>query len=307
MSGIIKPDLNAYFYFTHVVEKRGFAPAGKALGIPKSRLSRHIQQLEGRLGTRLIQRTSRQFSVTDAGLEFYKHARLAVDEMEAAETAMIRRSEALSGNIRFTCSYGIAHYALPNIITSFLKANPKVEIDQFISNNMVDMIDTGIDFAIRGHMQPLPDSSLMQRKLVNLNWYLYASPEYLEKYGMPTHPDDLAGQSGLTLGWNSQTKYWTLKSSAEKMKMVSFIPQMRSDDMGTLKEASIQGIGIVSLPEYVCRADVQASRLMTILPEWTSGNATLSALFPSKKGIPPPVTSFLDHLSKQLPKVCGSQ
>lgn len=305
MTFVVKPDLNAYFYFVHVVEKRGFAPAGRALGIPKSRLSRHIQQLEERLGTRLIQRTSRQFSVTDIGLEFYHHAKLAVGEMEAAENAIKKRSEAISGNVRFTCSLGIAQYALPRIITDFLKANPNIEIDQLISNSMVNMIDTGIDFAIRGHMQNLPDSSLVQRKLVDVNWRLYAAPAYLEKHGMPNHPDDLQGHAGLSLGWDSQNDYWMLKSSSQLTKTVNFIPRLRSDDMGTLKDASVQGIGIVSLPDYVCHSDVLATKLMTVLPDWTTGNATLSALIPSKKGMLPSVRAFLDHLSKELPNICN--
>lgn len=305
MDTATKPNLNAYFYFTHVVEKRGFAPAGRALGIPKSRLSRHIQQLEERLGTRLIQRTSRKFSITDAGIEFYKHAKLVVDEMEAAENAIKTRSETISGKVRFTCSFGIAHYALPNIISDFLKANPHIEIDQLTSNSMVDMIDAGIDFAIRGHMQSLPDSSLVQRKLVDVNWRLYASPEYLQKQGTPTQPDDLTSYDGLTIDWNSQTDHWTLKSGSQKNKVVNFSPRLRSDDMGTLKEAAIQGIGIVSLPEYVCRSDIEATRLMTVLPDWTSGNATLSALIPSKKGLLPSVKAFLDHLSKELPNICN--
>ena len=113
-------DLNGLYYFVHVVEKQGFAPAGRALGIPKSRLSRGIRQLEEQLNIRLIQRTSRQFQVTDAGNAFYRHARAALDEVEAARAALERRRNSLSGKIRIGCSVGMAQYALKEIVSRFL-------------------------------------------------------------------------------------------------------------------------------------------------------------------------------------------
>ena len=111
-----KPDLNDYFYFVHVIEKRGFSAASEALGLPKSRLSRHIRQLEERMGARLIQRTTRQFNVTELGETFYAHARTVIDEVENAENAVRRKKNRLSGNVTISCSVGVAQFALKELI-----------------------------------------------------------------------------------------------------------------------------------------------------------------------------------------------
>ncbi|HBA35271.1 MAG TPA: LysR family transcriptional regulator, partial [Gammaproteobacteria bacterium] len=113
-------DLNDYFYFVHVVEKRGFSPAARALNMPKSRLSRHVSQLEERLDTRLIQRTSRQFKVTETGRVFYQHARALIDEMEAAEAAIQSRKASLSGRVTMSCSVGVAQFAIKELVCEFL-------------------------------------------------------------------------------------------------------------------------------------------------------------------------------------------
>ena len=154
-----KFDMNDYAYFFHVVEQKGFAPAARALGIPKSRISRHIQQLESRLGTRLIQRTSRQFAVTDAGIDFFRHAKMVMKEVHAAEISIQQKSEELTGKIRISCSPGVAQFALETLVSDFLLQHPKVEIGQFVTNELVNLIDAGLDLAIRGHVENLPDSS----------------------------------------------------------------------------------------------------------------------------------------------------
>ena len=128
-------DLNEAFYFVQVVEKQGFTAAGRALGIPKSRLSRHVQQLEQRLGARLLQRTSRRMTITEIGQEYYAHARAALDQMAAAEAAVQRQTNALEGRVKVSCSVGMAQFALARIVPQFLVENPGVDIVQHISDN----------------------------------------------------------------------------------------------------------------------------------------------------------------------------
>ncbi len=296
-------DLNDYVYFFHVVEQRGFAPAGRALGIPKSRLSRHIQQLEARLEARLIQRTSRQFAITDAGAEFFRHAKAVVEEVHAAETAIKRRSEALSGKIRLSCSVGVAQFALETLVTDFLRQHPKVEIGQLVTNELVNLIEEGVDLAIRGHVENLPDSSLIQKKVAQVEWRLFASPRYTEEFGEPAAPRDLEGHSGLCLGWRTDIGRWTLNANEKEAAVIQFVPRLSSDDMVTLKEACAAGLGIVSLPAYVCANDVKIGRLTEILQGWVSGDATLSLLQPSRKGAPPAVSAFVEHITQHLPEL----
>jgi len=295
-------DLNDYFYFFHVVEKRGFAPAGRALGIPKSRLSRHIEQLEARLDARLIQRTSRQFAITDVGKAFFRHAKAVVEEVRAAEAHVKQSKEALTGKIRLSCSVGVAQFALEGLIADFIKAHPNVEIGQFVTNDMVNLIEAGIDLAIRGHVDNLPDSTLIQKRVANVEWRLFASPRYLADFGHPASPDDLKDHKGLCLGWNSDIAQWNLRSDTGAESQIEFIPRLSSDDMVTLKSASASGLGIVSLPAYVCQSDVDAGRLEQILPGWSSGSATLSMVQPTRKGVLPAVSAFAEHISTELPK-----
>ena len=300
-------DMNDYAYFFHVVKQQGFAPAGRALGIPKSRISRHIQQLEARLGARLIQRTSRQFAITDVGIKFFRHAKTVMEDVYAAEAEMKQRSEVLTGKVRISCSPGIAQFALEALVSDFLRQHPKVEIGQFVTNEMVNLIDSGVDLAIRGHVENLPDSSLIQKRIAKVGWRLFASPGYIEEFGKPATPDDLKGHSGLCLGWRNDLGQWRLHSNEEDPKLIQFIPRLSSDDMVTLKEACAAGSGIVSLPVYVCANDVKIGRLLEILPGWVSGEATLSLLQPSRKGTPPTVNAFTEHVTRKLPALVSTK
>ncbi|GAB1256679.1 LysR family transcriptional regulator [Aurantivibrio plasticivorans] len=289
-------DLNDYYYFVHVVEKQGFSQAAKALDMPKSRLSRHVNRLEQRLGARLIQRTSRRFHVTDVGQTFYRHARALLDEMEEAESAVQRSLNDLSGRINLSCSVGVAQYALKELLVHFLAANPNVEIMQQVTNQQVDLIGDGIDLAVRGHMLDLPDSSLIQRHLATVPWHLYAERSFLAKIGSPSSPYDLFNQRCLKVGWQSASGHWELESSTGVKASVPFTSQFCSDDMTTLKEAAMNGLGIVSLPEYTCRDEINSGKLVRVLPNWTAGIARLSLLMPSRQGVAPSVQALNKYL-----------
>ncbi|WP_300543915.1 LysR substrate-binding domain-containing protein [Maricaulis sp.] len=296
-------DLNDYYYFVHVVEKQGFASAGRALGVPKSRLSRHIAQLEDRLGARLIQRTSRQFVVTDVGMAFYNHARTALDAIEAAETTVRQKTHDLSGRVRLSCSVGIAQFALSRILADFLEENPKVDVIQNVTNQAIDLVESGMDIALRGHAGPLPDSTLIQTKLAATPWHLFAAPAYLDRAGHPETPDALLGHAGLKIGWKPETGQWTLHGGGDVTASIPFQPRLCSDDMLSLKQAAARGLGIVALPAYVCRDDEASGRLVRVLPDWIAGDAQISLLMPSRQGILPAVEALAGFLRRSLPEI----
>jgi len=299
-------DMNDYFFFVHVVEKKGFAPAGRALNVPKSRLSRHIKRLEDQLGVRLIQRTSRQFKVTDIGEAFYRHARKAVDAIEAANAAVEQNSNVLTGKVRVSCSVGMAQFALCPLVISFLKSHPNVEIIQQVTNQVVDLIDSGVDMAIRAHTEPLPDSTLIQRRLASVTWGLLASPSYLEDVGMPMVPEELEEHAGLMLGWRPEIGHWMLQASDGSTFSKTYQPRLCSEDMVTLKQAASAGLGIVGLPLYTCRDELRVKRLVRVLPDWTAGNAEISLLMPSRQGIPLTVSAFVNFLREELPAIVAT-
>lgn len=294
-------DLNDYLYFVHVVERRGFTAAGRFLGVPKSRLSRHVQQLEERLGVRLIQRTSRQFVVTEIGEVFYRHAREAIDDVEAAEAEVKRQTNVLSGQVRLSCSVGMAQFALAELVADFLVDYPKIDVIQNVTNERVDLIEAGIDIALRGHAGLLPDSSLIQRRVARTPWYLFTSPTYFERADLPANPEELEGHSGLKVGWKPELGQWSLRGPDDSRAAIPFRPRLCSDDMSTLKQAAVAGLGIVALPGYVCRRDVEAGDLVRVLPDWIAADAQLSMIMPTRRGLLPAVEAFADHLHRELP------
>lgn len=291
-----KPDLNDYFYFVHVVEKHGFSAASEALGLPKSRLSRHIRQLEERMDARLIQRTTRQFNVTELGQVFYAHARTVVDEMERAESAVKRKKNLLSGNITISCSVGVAQFALKKLVARFLEENPLVTVSQQVTNQNIDLVAAGVDLAIRGHSGPLPDSTLIQRPLAQVEWHFFAASDYEDEHGVLAGPSDIDNHQTLALGWQSPHGNWTLEGQAGETVTVKITPRLRSDDMSTLKYAAASGAGIVALPAYVCREELESGQLRRVLSNWHAGAAQLSLVAPIRKGQPQSVVALQDFL-----------
>lgn len=299
----MESDLNEYFYFAHVVEKGGFAAAGRALALPKSLLSRHVRQLEDRLGVRLIQRTSRQFVVTDVGQAFYRRARAALNEMEAAEAEVRCHTDSLAGRVRLSCSVGMAQYALADVLGRFLLENPGVEVVQNVTNRQVNLVEAGIDIALRGHVGALPDSSLIQRTIARAPWFLFASPAYLERAGSPSTPEDLGSHVGLKAGWRPELGEWSLLGPKGARYSVHFRPRLCSDDMSTLKKAAVAGLGIVALPGYVCRPQLLSGELVVVLPDWLAADAQISILQPTSRGALPVVRALAEHLCAELPRV----
>lgn len=291
-----RPDLNDYFYFVHVIEKQGFSAAAEALGLPKSRLSRHIRQLEERMDARLIQRTTRQFNVTELGETFYAHARTVVDEMEKAENAVRRKKNLLSGNVTISCSVGVAQFALKKLIARFLAENPRVTVSQYVTNRTIDLVASGVDLSIRGHTGPLPDSSLIQRSLAQVEWQLFAASDYEDEHGAVSEPSDIHNHPTLALGWQSPHGEWSLENQSGQKFAVKITPRLKSDDMSTLKHAAASGAGIVALPAYTCRDELKRGRLRRVLSDWHAGAAQLSLVAPTRKGQPQAVVALQDFL-----------
>ena len=226
-------DLNDAFYFVQVVEKGGFSAASRALNIPKSRLSRRVKQLEDDLGVRLLQRTSRVVTTTDIGEEFYRHAQDALARFEGAETAVRRKTNRIEGVVTVSCSVGMAQFALDQILPRFLLDNPGVTVVQRASNQMEDLVKGGIDVAIRGHRDTLPDSSLIQVRLAQVEWHLFCSPEYRDKSIRSDEPAVLAHHPALVLGRPREAHQWLLtdhKGQSAFGAVSGSVRQRRHDD-----------------------------------------------------------------------------
>lgn len=299
-------DLNDLYYFVLVVDHHGFSAAGRAVNVPKSRLSRRIAVLEQALDTRLLSRSSRQMALTDAGQALYRHARAMLVEAEAAETAVRQRQGEPLGVVRLACSVAMAQFVMADLLPRFMSAYPRVDVLQHASNHYVDAVGEGFDLVLRAHTGPLPDSSLVQRNLASTHWCLVAAPDYLEQQGTPQSPADLASHSALKLGSDTAEGRWqlhSLESTEQEQATVPFTARFCSDDMTGLKRAAVAGLGVLALPGYICRPEINEGSLVQLLPEWSAGHAQLSLLMPSRRGQLPSVQALAAFLAAELPGI----
>jgi DNA-binding transcriptional LysR family regulator len=203
-------DLNDLFYFAKAVEYGGFAPAGRALGMPKSKLSRRVALLEERLGVRLLQRTTRHFSVTEIGQTFYAHCKAMLVEADAAREAIELSHAEPRGVVRMTCPVALLDANVGDMIAAFLIAHPRVVVHLQATNRRVDVVSEGIDVALRVRPPPLEDSDLILRVLADRSQCLVASPKLLAEFGTPQVPADLSRLPSLALGAPQNEHVWNL-------------------------------------------------------------------------------------------------
>jgi DNA-binding transcriptional LysR family regulator len=297
-------DLNDFFYFVQIVDRGGFTAAGRSLGIPKSTLSHRIQQLETDLGIRLLNRTSRRFGLTDAGGEFYRHAVTMLREAELAENAIRHRLNEPTGTVRCTAAVATMQFAMRGLLADFLTSYPKVNLVAHATDQYVDIVAENFDVAIRAHSNPLPGSTLVQRTLTPAPWFLFAGAAYVDANGPFDSPRDLSKQPSLFMMRTGVSPIWRLRRSVGSRKevVIQLKPRLMLDDMLSLKQAAISGLGVVALPGYVCRDEVESGALRRVVPRWTAGDSTLTALMPHRQGLLPSVRAFVDHLAAELPK-----
>ncbi|SNS94530.1 DNA-binding transcriptional regulator, LysR family [Sphingomonas laterariae] len=294
-------DLNDLYYFVQVVDHRGFAPAARAIGQPKSKLSRRILALEDRLGVRLLNRSSRRFSVTEVGQEFYRHCVAMLVEAQAAEQVIAELRAEPRGVIRMACPAGLLQFQFSDLIARFLKANPAVEVHLKSLNRPVDLIAEGFDLAIRVRFPPLDDTGLVMRKLDDSRQCLVASPDLVS--GALASPADLHGLPSLDLGPVRADYHWDLESAGGQRASVPHMPRLVTDDMTVLRAAALAGLGVVQLPTLLIWPDVKAGRLVQLLPGWQPPAGIVHAVFPSRRGLLPSVRALLDFFAQE----CATQ
>jgi DNA-binding transcriptional LysR family regulator len=297
-------DLNDFFYFVQVVDRGGFTAAGRTLRVPKSTLSHRIQHLETNLGVRLLNRTSRRFGMTDAGQEFYRHAVTMLREAELAQSVIRHRLSEPTGTVRCTAAVATMQFAMRNLVTDFLVRYPKVNVVAHATDEYVDIVGENFDVAIRAHSDTLPDSNLVQRTLTPAPWFLFAGAAYIDANGSLERPQDLAKHPSLFMMRTGVNPVWRIRRTGGRREeiVVPLTPRLVIDDMLSLKQAAIGGLGIVALPGYVCRDAVRSGALRQVLPGWTAGDSTLTALMPYRQGLLPSVRAFVEHLAAELPK-----
>lgn len=292
-------DLNDLYYFVRVVENGGFAPAARATNMQKSKLSRRIQQLEDRLGVRLVNRSTRQFSVTDVGRDYFDRCVAMLAEAEAADLVVAEIRSEPKGMIRVNCPSALLYYPFAPLFTQFLAAYPGVQIQLENSPKPVDVIAEGFDVAIRGRFPPLESTELLMRKLDLMAFCLVAAPDLLAGRGIEV-PADLTGLPSIAQGPPQKDYQWRLERDDGQKALVGYTPRYISDDIPGVRDAALAGVGIVRLPLSAVEPDIAAGRLVHVLPGWNPTTLILHAVFPSRRGVTPAVRCLLDFLAAKL-------
>lgn len=293
--------LDEFYAFAKVVEHGGYARAAREIGIPKSRLSRHVGALEARLGVRLVNRSTRRFVVTDVGREVYRHAQAMLEQADAAlQAAEAARSEP-RGLVRLACPVALAQTALVRIVPEFLERYPRVRLLVHASNRRVDVLDEGFDAALRVRARPSGEDGLVMRSFRENCELLVACPAYLERTGRPMRPENLRERETLGFAPETDRQEWEMTNTAGEVAHVEVAPRLICHDFAMLRSAALAGLGIALLPEGVVRADLEERRLERVLPEWNIPLGIVHVVFPSRRGMLPAVRALIDFLAERLP------
>ena len=293
-------DLNELVYYARVVEHGGFSAAGRALGIPKSKLSRRIAALEERLGVRLIQRSTRRFTVTDIGHTYYERCKAMLVEAEAAQEAVEVVHAEPCGTVRLTCPVALLHAHVGAMLADFLARYPRVTLHLEATNRRVDPIGEGIDLALRVRPPPLEDSDLVLRVLAERHQCLVASPALLARQGQPQVPAHVADWPSLALGPPQQEHRWLLFGTDGARAVVPHTPRLVTGDMMALRAAAVAGVGVVQLPQMLVRAELVRGALIRVLAEWSPRREIIHAVYPSRRGLLSSVRALIDDLAQRF-------
>lgn len=292
-------DLNDLFYFAEVVTHGGFAPAGRALGIPKSKLSRRVAQLEERLGTRLIERSSRRFQVTDLGREYFGHCRDGLEAMQRAEAAITHARDEPRGMVRFSCPTGLVEMLTP-AIDSFLLRHPRVDLRVLAVDRPVDLIAERIDVALRVRVKLDSDATLTMRTLVHSRRILVASPPIANRIDSPDITT-LSKLPTLSTSDSAEETAWKLEDTDGVLHRIEHRARLACGSFLAVREAAIAGLGIALLPDHACAEALRTGALVRVFPGWQGQAGIVHLVFTTRTGLPLQVRTWIDHLAAEIP------
>ncbi|BCN39120.1 LysR family transcriptional regulator [Alicycliphilus denitrificans] len=294
-------DLNDMLYFAEVAERGGFAAAGRALGIPKSRLSRRVAELEAHLGVRLLQRTTRTLSLTEVGEAYLRHCLAMRESAQAAADAVAQVRSEPRGTVRVTCPVTLAQTVLAELMPRFLERHPLVRMEMQVTNRVVNVVEEGVDVALRVRATLDESGSMVVKRLGEGCQLLVASPAQIARQGMPGTLRDLARMDTLAMSASEGRASLRLIGPDGREETVQFTPRYVADDLLTLKHAALAGTGLCWLPDYLCLAELEAGQFVRVLPQWSQPKGIVHAVFASRRGLSPAVRGFLDFLGETMP------
>lgn len=280
--------------FVSIAEERSMTRAATVLNLSVSGVSRHLQNLESRLGARLIQRSTRQLSLTSEGEALYADARELLATWETAEANVTDRSHAPTGRLRVGASLSFSLLHLMPVVAQFRQLYPAVSIEIVSSNRYYDIIENGLDLAIRTRRVEA-DSSITIRRLGETRRLLAASPDYLHRRGVPKHPEELSDHDVILYTLADNWNELTFKREGETV-VVKVDGAIIANDGQLICRAARDGLGILAQPTYIVNDDLKAGRLVKVLDDWHLPRLTMNIAYPSRSFVPLRTRLFMDFL-----------
>ncbi|MEO7050041.1 MAG: LysR substrate-binding domain-containing protein [Rhodanobacter sp.] len=294
-------DLNDLYFFAAVVEHEGFSAAGRALNVPKSRLSKRVAQLEERLGVRLLQRTTRRFVVTEVGERFYGHCRAVLEEAQAAQDAVDELRAEPRGTVRISCPTALAQTVMAQMLPDFLAQCPKIQVRLMTTDRRVDLLGEGIDVAVRVRAKLDTDAAFVVRSFGWSRGVPVAAPALLDRLGRPQSPEELARLPALSMYEHDGAQVWELVDAGDNHAHVEMQARLICGDFSVLLESARRGMGVAMLPEWVVAPLLGDGQLEQALPGWSTPQGIMHFIYPSRRGLLPSVRALIDFLAERLP------
>lgn len=284
--------------FVQVVDSGSFTAAAEKLGLSKSVVSKYVTRLENHLDARLLNRTTRRLSLTEVGHSFYERSQRGLQELEAAEAEVSCLQNAPRGTLRLNApmSFGILHIA--PILHDFLATYPDLSVDINLDDRQVDLVAEGFDLAIR--IAELPDSSLVARRLGPCRHLVCATPEYLQRHGVPHTPEDLREHNVMTYKYQESANAWHFLATDGKPVSVPVSGSIQMNNSLALREALLGGIGITRTPTFVVGPDIRSGRLQSVLTNYQSLEVSIYVVYPQRRHLSPKVRAFIDFMSSRI-------
>ena len=292
------PDLEAWAIFATVADAGSFARAAEALSLSQATVSKAITRLEQRIGTSLFHRTSRRMSLTDSGEAALERAARILEEGEAVELEAAEQSSSLRGLIRLAAPMSFGVSRLAPMLPDFLQANPEVELDIQLSDEVVDLVGNRFDLALR--IAAMADSSLRARRLCSVRILLVGAPEYFEKHGRPEHPRDLARHRALQYAYQRGGSAWRVRHP-RRGEVTQIVPtQLQANNAEVFLPTLRAGLGLALQPEFLVWQDLRDGTLESVLDEWQSDSIALHIVTPPGRRRPARVQALIDYLAGRL-------
>lgn len=282
--------------FREVAARGGFSRAALALDVSKANVSKYVSELERQLGTRLLNRSTRTVSLTDAGSLLLERSTPLLEMMALTRDELLHRSREPSGRLRMTAPQGIGSVELPGLLADFMRRYPEVQISLDLSNSVRDMIEEGMDLALR--IGTTLDPNLIARKLRPIHMVICAAPAYWERHGRPEHPDDLSGHDALTLSLSGIQPAWSFMVNG-KPHNVALRSRMDATDPVTLVQMALQGMGVARLPCLLVKKLLDDGSLQDVLPEFSPEPLWLYAAYAQRRQNSAALKALLAFLEKR--------